>query len=121
MNTAPVEITLHEVVTPCRLGWSEEERARSQLVVINLKFSVRTSGVERSDELEDTVDYSKVLKLLEGECAKNTWRLLEKMGSDLSSTLLSAFSPIQRVEISIRKNVYANTKGVTVTRVIERS
>jgi dihydroneopterin aldolase len=120
MTSSRVSIALHEVVVPCRLGWSEEERLRTQLVVINLSFSVHTDGAEKSDELEDTVNYSEVLKLIESECATHTWRLLEKMSFDLGATILNAFPKIHGLEISLRKNIFANTKGVTVSRSIER-
>lgn len=121
MDKSQVEITLHEAVMPVRLGWSDEERSRKQLVTVNLKFRVQTSGVERSDELEDTLDYCKVLKLLETECAEKTWRLIEKMTADLADALLSQFAQVGSLEISVRKNVFANTKGVSVTRFVERA
>lgn len=121
MNASSVAISLHEISVPCRLGWSEEERAHPQLVIINLNLSVLTSGVESTDQLEDTLDYCQVLSLIESECGKKTWRLLEKMSAELADSILAAFTKVERIEISIRKNIFANTKGVTLTRAVQRA
>ena len=120
MNSADIEVALHEVMIPCHLGWSEEERQHPQLVAANIKFKVRTSGVEKSDQLEDTLDYCDVLSLVETQCKNTAWRLLEKMSFDLASSILNNFAKVVSVEISLRKNIFAHTKGVSVTRFLER-
>jgi FolB domain-containing protein len=116
------EITaaLHDLVLSCRVGCSDEERARPQLVTINLQFVVDAQGAEVSDDVADTVNYSEVLKLIQQMCADRSWKILEKMTFDVGAAVLERFSKVISLTISVKKHVFANTSGVSVTRSLSR-
>lgn len=115
-----VVVTLHEVRLPCHLGWTDEERDRLQVVVANLELHISAPGVQHTDKLEDSIDYRDIVRRLENNCAERSWRLLEKMTFDIASDLLSQFRTLQKVCITVRKNIFPNAEGVSVSRTLAR-
>ena len=115
-----VTVAIHEFKLPCHLGCIDEERRRLQVVVVNLEAVVSVPGAQTSDSIGDCIDYRDITKRLEQVASEQEWRILEKMTFDLSTDLLMKFPAIQRITISIRKNVLPGAQGVTVSRTLAR-
>lgn len=121
MNERTFLLSLHELRLPCRLGVSDDERSRPQVVRLNAEVEVACADAHRSDDLNDAVDYRILVKTLQDECRDRSWRLVEKMGFDLGSALLRRAPHASSVRIAIRKNVFPDCEGVTVSQTVRRS
>ncbi len=119
-DTDSVSVQIHEFKLPCHLGCIDEERARLQVVAINLEAVVSVPGAQLSDNLRDCIDYRDLIKRMELVASEQEWKLLEKMTFDLATDLLVKFPPLQKVKLSVRKNVLPGAEGVTVTRTLAR-
>lgn len=119
--SADCSIELHDLRLSCNLGVTDEERSRRQVVVVNLDLELAAPRARHSDAIEDTVDYRDIVRCLQEECSAKQWKLLERMTAELGESLLSCFPLVERLRISIRKNVIPDAAGVTVTRVVERN
>jgi len=103
------------------VGVTEEERAVAQrlLLTVDINFDFTIAAV--SDRIEKTVDYYKVaqdlLKLGEGR----SWKLLEKLVSNIADRIMSEYRP-NAVTVEAKKFVVPQAKyvAVAVTRVQPR-
>jgi 7,8-dihydroneopterin aldolase/epimerase/oxygenase len=102
------------------VGITDEERAQPQrlLVTVDMKFDFSSAAV--SDRIGRTIDYfavsQRVLKL--GE--KRTWKLIEKVATDIADKILVEFRP-QSVTVEVKKFVIPQARYVSVSLTRERS
>lgn len=57
----------------------------------------------RSDQLEDTVNYEQVYRIIREHVEGKRFNLLEALGQRIAETLLADFPAIQRVTVRVRK------------------
>ena len=108
------EILIERLALSCRVGWLEGERERMQ----ELWFSVR--GVVEGDpgdgdDLGGVVDYGSAVRLLRGAVEGTRARLLETLGEEILSLLMSEFPRLSRVELRIEKPaIYGDAEAVGI-------
>lgn len=83
-----------------RHGVEEEERARPQPFVYDVRFDVSDAAL--SDRVEDTVDYREVVQLIRDVSDARQFRLLEAMAAAVADALLASFA-VERVQVRVRK------------------
>lgn len=78
------EITLNGLVLSVLLGWTGQERARTQEVVadVTLLFRERPAACQ-TDRLEDTVCYDRLVTHLRESISGKKFRLLEHLAAEL--------------------------------------
>lgn len=96
------------------IGVTDEERARSQRVLITVDLDVDVSAAAASDRLERTIDYHALADKLLEYGAKRSWRLLEKLTADLAEMILVEFRP-QVVTVEVKKFPLPQARHVSVT------
>jgi dihydroneopterin aldolase len=116
-----MHIRIEDLRQSVRLGWTEEERAHPQIVTMNLRLEIPDEKASISDELSDTVDYTRVIGLIENLCTEISWRLLERMSRDIAGQILTNFRGVESVEISLRKNISTAAQGISVCFTQSRS
>jgi dihydroneopterin aldolase len=101
-------------------GASDEEQSvgHRYAVDIELRFDTRAAGL--SDDLEDTVNYSKVAKRVVTVGTTEQFRLLEALAERTAAVILEEF-PVQSVKLRVRKirppmNAIATAVGVEIER-----
>ncbi len=101
-------------------GASDEEQTvgHRYSVDVSLKVDTRTAG--HSDNLADTVNYSRVAKRVVAIGTSEQFRLLEALAQRLADVILDEF-PVQSVQLRVRKirppmNVIADAVGVEIER-----
>ena len=101
-------------------GASDEEQTvgHRYSVDVSLKVDTRTAG--HSDNLADTVNYSRVAKRVVAIGTSEQFRLLEALAQRLADVILEEF-PVQSVQLRVRKirppmNVIADAVGVEIER-----
>lgn len=79
-------IGLESFIAHVRIGVSEKERATPQPVRIALSIRADIAQAMESDDLDDTVDYSKLRQHILELTKTNTFHLLERLASDIIVT-----------------------------------
>ena len=96
-----------------RIGVSEEERRNPQRLVVSLRFQIASTFRDLNDQLDKTIDYSRVASEIRNVVASTRAHLIETLVSEIGDALMTQF-PIQRIELELRKFILLNTRYVSV-------
>ncbi len=112
MNTFHIRITELEVFY--RVGVPEEERAQPQRLLVTVDLELNAPQAAASDDLADTIDYFAVsqdlLKFGEGR----SWKLLERLASELAEFILGKYQP-RSVAVEIKKFIIPEARHIAVS------
>ena len=84
-------------------GVNVEEKLHGQNYDIDITAEADLSAACRSDDLDDTVSYSKIIKRASYAFTAEKYDLIEKAAQEIADTLLLDFDKIKAVEVTIRK------------------
>lgn len=103
-----------------RCGVTSEERARPQLLAVDLELDCRLTPAGRSDDLRHTVDYATVAARIVELGTSHESRLLEAMAERFLTALFDEFC-VDRIKLWLRKlhppiTQVARSMGITVER-----
>ncbi|MGI6270385.1 MAG: dihydroneopterin aldolase [Candidatus Howiella sp.] len=84
-------------------GVNEEEKQNGQRFVLDVTLWADLSAAERSDRLEDTVNYAAVRKTLSRVMTDESCNLIEHAAARAGDAVLSEFPKVERVEILLKK------------------
>lgn len=110
------KIILSGVPLKCRIGVSDEERSRSQEIVVDLEIDVDTQRAALTDHIADTVNYSRVLDALEEIASESELRLIEALASRMAERVLK-FPLATSVVLRLRKPGALAHRGVAYAAV----
>jgi dihydroneopterin aldolase len=82
-------------------GVLPEERESGQPFVFDLLLVAHDAGV-RTDQLQDTVDYTAVVACVRKICEEKRFNLIEALAAVVADELLDHF-PVSRVRVRVRK------------------
>ncbi|MEN8904867.1 MAG: dihydroneopterin aldolase [Clostridiales bacterium] len=84
-------------------GVLEEEQKLGQEFIIDIKMflDLRKAGI--SDSISDTVDYSKVYKIVSDICISNKYKLLECLSNKIADRVLKEYINVDRIKIIVKK------------------
>lgn len=100
MTIASLELTHYE--TQVHLGWTDEERAQTQKIALDI--TVHYSKLPQaciSDKLDDTQCYAQLITWAEEICQSRPFKLIEHLAYDLHATLTQKLRPLS-VKILVR-------------------
>ena len=83
-------------------GCTVEEQTRGQIIKVDLEIFLDLEASGKSDELDDTVDYSKILFDVEKIVAGKSCKLIEKVAEDVAEKILS-YEKISAVKVTLHK------------------
>lgn len=97
-----------------RVGVPEEERSRPQRLLLSVEMEVDLSEAAASDRIEETIDYSSIAQrlLIFGE--GRSWKLLEKLVSDLAELVSTHYRP-QSLRVEVKKFPIPQSRYVSVS------
>ena len=84
-------------------GVFEKEREIGQYFHINVELTLDLKKAGITDELENTVDYSKIYDIIRSINDNNKFRLIESLAHNISEEILSTFDKIKDITVQIRK------------------
>lgn len=87
-----------------RIGWTEEERAAAQAVLIDLDIETEAARSAASDDLADTIDYGAVIAEVAAYVAARETKLLERLAEGVAG-VVSAKNGVKSVTVEIAKEV----------------
>lgn len=84
-------------------GVLPEEREKGQNFIIDIEMLVELKNASNSDELDDSVDYSRAYEIVRGITENNKFRLIEKLAGSISREMLSKFPKIKEITVLVKK------------------
>ena len=108
-----VTIRIAELEVFYRVGVPDEERANAQRLMVSVEMQVYAPNAATSDDLEDTIDYFRVSQRLLSYGEGRSWKLLERLASELAETILREFRP-EEVSVEIKKFIIPEARYISV-------
>lgn len=84
-------------------GVNPEEKRDGQNFVFDIDLSVNMTKACHSDNVDDTVSYAKVIKTVTRVCTAQKYDLLEKLAQVTADAILSEYSDVFNVSITLKK------------------
>lgn len=97
------KICIEELRIFAHHGVFEHENINGQNFYVNAALYVDTEKAGMNDDLESSVDYSKVCELLEKVMTENTFKLIETVAQKAAETTLMEYPIVSAVDLEIRK------------------
>ena len=95
-------ITLRGMQFSGRHGVSDEERAATQPIEVDLVLRLDLSKPAATDDLGDTVNYATLFELARAVVEQRSFHLLEALAGAIADDVLAAH-PVDDVEVRVRK------------------
>ncbi len=84
-------------------GVYPEERQIGQNFYIDVEIFADLEQAGITDDITDTVDYSKIYDIIKGVNENNKFRLIESFAHNISREILSAYEEIKEITVQVRK------------------
>jgi len=107
------KITIVDLEVSFRVGVPDEERARPQRLLVTVDMEFDFSSAARTDRITKTVDYYQVARQVLKYGEKRSWKLIEKLATDLAEMILSRFNP-DGVTVEVKKFPLTEARYVSV-------
>lgn len=105
-------------------GVHEHEREQGQPFVLDITLWANMLAACASDNLEDTVNYSRVIDCVATAFTAQTHQLIERAAHATGAAVMAQFKPIERLSITVHKPhapVRQTVKDIAFTLEISRS
>jgi len=96
-----------------QVGVTEEERSKSQRLLLTLELSADFDSAVDRDELDKTIDYNEVSQRLLRFGKGREWRLIETVAADIAAMVLKEFRP-KTVSVEVKKFIIPQARHVAV-------
>lgn len=102
-------------------GVKSEEKRDGQTYVIDIDLHTDLIKPCHSDDINETVDYEKVVKTVQHVFTKERYNLIEKCAEVIADAILDEFKEVQTVEVTLKKpeapmNADFDYMGVSIIR-----
>lgn len=84
-------------------GCTEEEQRRGQVIKVDLEMFLDLSKAGKTDELDETVDYSQILFHVEQIVGGKSRKLIETVAEEIAETILSEYEKIDSLKVTLHK------------------
>ena len=84
-------------------GCTEEEQRRGQIIKVDLELFLSLADAGKSDDLDKTVDYSKILFHVEQIVSGKSRKLIETVAEEIAENLLYNFEKIENLKVTLHK------------------
>ena len=88
---------------PARIGCLPDEQAHEQDVAFDVIVYFDATEPCKTDNLEHTVDYMRIKKILNDLCSNNVIALIEKLGWMAIEQMFKAFPQAEEIHLKIKK------------------
>ncbi len=84
-------------------GVNPEEKENGQNFVLDIDYYLNITRACYNDELDDTVSYAKVVKVVRSAFLQEKYDLIERAAQVVADAVLDSFEQITRVDITLKK------------------
>ena len=112
------ELQINELRLPCIIGVTEEERSRTQEIIITVSMFADLIEACKNDDLEATINYSTVETEIKKLVEHSSFFLIEHLAENIAALCLS-YNKSKRVEVTIEKPqalAHSRSAGVRIVR-----
>lgn len=106
-------LTIRGLAVMCRLGVLESEQANPQEIRVDLELVIDASKAAQRDDVNDAVDYARLVTVVETLVEGHAYRLMETMAEDIAALILREF-PTPEVEVKVTKRALQGIDSATV-------
>jgi len=96
------------------VGVTDEERSKPQRLLLTVDMDLDFTAAVSSDRVERSINYYTVAQKLFKYGETHSWRLLERLASNLADFLMIDFKP-ERLTLEVKKFPIPQAKYVSVT------
>ncbi len=96
-------IRLHNAVFFAHHGVHQAEQHTGGRFEVDVAMDLRVDYAALNDDLEQTVDYERVYRLVQDLVVSNRFRLLERLAYLIGQKVLTSFAVVRKVEVTVRK------------------
>jgi dihydroneopterin aldolase len=100
--TRSLSIVIDGIELRGRCGVTAEERAVGQTLVVDVRLDPQPRGAGQSDDLDDTVNYSRIVDYVRVVVEGSEFHLLERLATVICDGLWDQFAPLL-VEVAVSK------------------
>ncbi len=102
-------------------GVNPEEKENGQNFFLDIDYYVDIKKPCKTDSIDDTVSYARVVKTVRAAFTKEKYNLIEKAAQVVAEAIFESFEEVKRVEITLKKpeapvNAEFDYMAVTITR-----
>jgi dihydroneopterin aldolase len=94
------------------VGVPDAERATPQRLLLTVEMEFDFAAAGGSDEIADTINYFAVSQCLLKFGEGRSWKLIEKLATDIANTILAEFKPVA-VNVEVKKFVIPQARHVS--------
>ncbi len=106
-------ITITNLEVFYRVGVPDEERERPQKLLVTIAMEKDVAQAAETDDIGDTIDYYAVSRQLLNFGEGKTWRLIEKLASDIAELTVREFGAVSAT-VEVKKFVLPVAEHVSV-------
>ena len=111
-------IFLHGINLKTKIGVSNAERLSPQVLRIDIDIELKKTTKFLNDNINDTIDYSKIESLIKEIGDLHQFKLLESLGEEIANKILNEFD-VRKILLKIsKKDILPDTDFVGV--ILER-
>jgi len=107
-------ISIIDLEVFCRVGVSDEERAKPQRLLVTVDMDYDFASAAVSDRIGRTIDYHAVSQRLMKFSDRQGWRIIESLATEMAEKILTEFRP-ESVTVEVKKFAVPETRYVSVT------
>ena len=111
------KIFIKNLVVPCRIGVTEEERKEKQNVVVDVEIFCDLKQAGTTDDLSRSINYAEIQEKVTAAASRGEFKLLESLAQTMSSLILK--NPLaSQVTVAVKKEKYGQNPaiGIEITR-----
>ena len=97
------KILLNGIEVMGRHGCSAEERQNEQLFIVDAELYLDVSRAGKSDDINDTIDYSQVITDIKKIVGGKPRALIEAVAQEIAETLLRKYFRLNGLKIIVNK------------------
>ena len=97
------KIIMRDVEIYGRHGVAPEEKVNEQPFLIDVEMEADLKKPGLTDNLEDTVSYSAVNKLITQIVQNTSFNLIERLAEELCTAILQKYEKIEKVKLCVKK------------------
>ncbi len=111
------KVFIKNLVLPCSVGITKEERLKKQNVVIDIEIFCDLGHAGTTDNIGKTINYAEVQEQITNAVTKSEFNLLESLAQSVASLILKNPAASQ-VTVAIKKEKYSKKPviGIEITR-----
>lgn len=108
------KITITDLEVFFHVGVPDEERAQPQRLLLTIDMTHDFSSAATTDRITKTIDYHAVAQSILAFGKDRSWKLIEKLASDLADLVLGEFQPAA-VAVTVKKFILPQAAHVSVS------